>query len=249
MRIASVFLSRSHHLHTTGSSTINFNSNRKTMSAWNRFRICQMQLNGSLDFLQKKLCSVKSTRSLSSLVAAAESRLQELNQLSAEIMDTGSPEQTRFVTATATDIAVRLLQLQSDINDNDSLTQYNAQLIHDFERRNTKSDNAQADIAQSSVTDNHRAETSYSLPDDRRAETSQHLQLYDPNCGYNNLHHRPRHSQPNMSSAIFRKQRKSDKQTRCCHRDKNFRQQPSSPVVCKQKRFFSMPAIQTNECQ
>ena len=103
-----------------------------------------MQLNGSLDFLQKKLCSVKSTRSFSSLVAAAESRLQELNQLSAEIMDTGSPEQTRFVTATATDIAVRLLQLQSDINDNDSLTQYNAQLIHDFERRNTKSDNAHA---------------------------------------------------------------------------------------------------------
>ena len=96
-----------------------------------------MQLNGSLDFLQKKLCSVKSTRSLSSLVAASESRLQELNQLSAEIMDTGSPEQTRFVTATATDIAVRLLQLQSDINDNDSLNQYNAQLIHDFERRNT----------------------------------------------------------------------------------------------------------------
>ena len=172
------------------------------MSACNRFRICQMQLNGSLDFLDKKLCSVKSTRSLSSLVAAAEDRLQELNQFSAEIMDTGSPEQTRFVKATATDIAVRLLQLQSGINDNDSLTQYNAQLIHDFERRNTKSDNAHADMAPSSITDNHRAETSYSLPDDRRAETSQHLQIYDPNCGYNNLHHRPRHSQPNMSSAI-----------------------------------------------
>ena len=98
-------------------------------------------------------------------------------------MDTGSPEQTRFVTATATDIAVRLLQLQSDINNNDSLTQFNAQLIHDFERRNTKSDNAHADMAPSSITDNHRAGTIYSLPVDRRAGTSQHLQLYDPNCG------------------------------------------------------------------
>ena len=95
-----------------------------------------------------------------------------------------------------------LLQLQSDINDNDSLTQYNAQLIHDFERRNTKSDNAHADMASSSILDNHRAETSYSLPDNRRAETSQQLQLYNPNCGCNNLHQRPRHSQPNMSSAI-----------------------------------------------
>ena len=136
-------------------------------------------------------------------MAAAESRLQELNQLSAEIMDTGSPEQTRFVTATATEIAVRLLQLQSDINDNGSLAQYNAQFIHDFERRNTESaDNAHADMSPSSITNNYRAETSYSLPDDRRAETSQQLQFYNPNCGYNNLHHRPRHSQPNMSSAI-----------------------------------------------
>ena len=54
-----------------------------------------MQLNGSLDFLEKKLCSLKSTRSLNSLVAAAETRLQELNQLTAEIMDTISTTQER----------------------------------------------------------------------------------------------------------------------------------------------------------
>ena len=62
------------------------------MSTWNIFLIFQMQLNRSLDFLEKKVCSVKSTRSLSFLVAAAETRLQELNQLSAEIMNTGLPE-------------------------------------------------------------------------------------------------------------------------------------------------------------
>ena len=46
-------------------------------------------------------------------------------------------------------------------------------------------------------------ETSYSLPDDRRAETSQQLRLYEPNCGYNDLHHHPSHSQkPNLSSAM-----------------------------------------------
>ena len=62
------------------------------MSTWIKFLSCQMQLNRSLDFLEKKVCSVKSTRSLSSFVAAAETRLQELNQLSAEIMNTGLPE-------------------------------------------------------------------------------------------------------------------------------------------------------------
>ena len=87
-------------------------------------------------------------------------------------MDTGLSEQIRYVTSTAIDIAVRLLQLQSDINDNDSLPQYNAH----------------ADMAPSSILDN------------RRAETSQQLRLYEPNCGYNYLN--PRHSQPNLSSAI-----------------------------------------------
>ena len=135
-------------------------------------------------------------------MAAAEPRLQELNQLSAEITDTGSPEQIRFIMSTATDIAVRHLQLQSDINDNDSLPQYNAQLINNFERRNTKSDNAHAVMAPSSIPDNRQAETSNSLPDDRRAETSQQLLLYESNCGYNDLHHHPRHYQPNLSSAI-----------------------------------------------
>ena len=113
---------------------------------------------------------------------AAKTRLQELIQLSAEIMDTGSPEEIKFVTSTATDIAVRLLLLQSEINDKDSLPQYNAQLVHDFERRNMKSDNAHADMAPSSIPDNRRAETSYSLPDDRRAETCQQIRLCEPQC-------------------------------------------------------------------
>ena len=44
---------------------------------------------------EKKLCSVNSTRSSSSLVAAAETRLQNSNQLSAEIMVTTSPEKMK----------------------------------------------------------------------------------------------------------------------------------------------------------
>ena len=118
-------------------------------------------------------------------------------------MDSGSPEKFGFVTSTATDIAIRLLQVQSDINDNDPLPQYNAQLIDNFERRNTRSEKAHGDMAPSSIPDNRRAETSYSLPDDRRAETRKQLRLYEPNCGYNDLHHQPRHFQkPKLSSAM-----------------------------------------------
>ena len=57
-------------------------------------------------------------------------------------MDNGSPEQVKFVTSIATDIAVSLLQLQSGINDGDTQLQYHAQHNQAFERQNKNIPNA-----------------------------------------------------------------------------------------------------------
>ena len=66
------------------------------LSAWNRFPVSQVKLKGSLGFLELKTLFIKFNSIISSLVAAAESGLQKINHLTAEIMKNASPEQLKF---------------------------------------------------------------------------------------------------------------------------------------------------------